>query len=121
MNLARQTVTLRGYLGRDVEVSNEPDVVLVLLLESATLDEPTGLHIDRTTQIPGVFAAPDYSGAHIHLQEGDYIEVEGELCLCEQDGPVVSSRNPRVMRVAGIKVRATHIRELVAATASAAS
>jgi hypothetical protein len=121
MNLARRTVTLRGYLGRDVEVSGEPYVVLALLIESAISDKATGLHIARTTQIPVVCSTPDYSCAHSHLKEGDYIEVEGVLCLCEEDGPVVWSRDPRVMRVAGIKVRATHIRELNAPEARVAS
>lgn len=101
MNLARRTVTLRGYLGRDVEVSGEPYVVLALLIESAISDKATGLRIARTTQVPVVCSALDYSCAHSHLKEGDYIEVEGVLCLCEE---VVWSREPRVMRVAGIKV-----------------
>jgi hypothetical protein len=117
MNLARRTVILRGYLGRDVEVSGEPCVVLALLIESAISDKATGLRIARTTQVPVVCCAPDYSGAHSHLN----IEVEGELCFCEEDGPVVWSRDPRVMRVAGIKVRATHVREVNTPEASAAS
>ena len=121
MNLARQTVTLRGYLGRDAEVSGESYVVLALLIESAISDKATGLRVARTTQVPVVCCAPDYSGAHSHLKEGGYIEVEGELCLCEEDGPVVWSRDPRVMRVAGIKVRATHVREVNTPEASAAS
>lgn len=120
MNLVRQTVTLRGYLGRDVEVSGEPCVFLALLMESAISDKPTGLCIARTTQVPVVCLGPDYSGAHSHMKEGDYIEVEGELRLCEEDGPVVWSRDPRVMRVAGIKVHATHVREVTPPPACAA-
>ncbi len=120
MNLTRQTVTLRGYLGRDVEVSGEPYVVLALLIESVISDKPTGLRVARTTQVPVVCFGPDYSGAHSHMKEGDYIEVEGELCLCEEDGPVVWSRDPHVMRVAGIKVCATHVCEVNAPAASTA-
>ena len=120
MNLARQTIKLRGYVGRDVEVSSEPYVVLALLMESAISDNPTRLRVARTTQVPVVCCAPDYSGTHSHMKEGDYIEVEGELCLCEEDGPVVWCRDPRVMRVAGIKVRATHVREVNTPEASAA-
>jgi hypothetical protein len=86
MNLARRTVTLRGYLGRDVEVSGEPYVVLALLIESAISDKATGLRIARTTQVPVVCCAPDYSGAHSHMKEGGYIEVEGELCCARRMG-----------------------------------
>jgi len=121
MNLTRQPVTLRGYLGRDVEVSGEPYVVLALIIESATWDEPTGLCIARTTQVPVVCSPLDDSGACSPLKESDYIEVEGELCLCEEDGPVIWSHNPRVMRVAGIKIRATHIRELNTPAVNAAN
>jgi len=121
MNLTKQPVTLRGYLDRDVEVSGEPYVVLALIIESAMWDEPTSLCIARTTQVPVVCSPLDDSGTYSHLKESDYIEVEGELCLCEEDGPVIWSRTPRVMRVAGIKVRATHVRELDTPAANAAN
>lgn len=115
MNLVGQTVILRGYLGRDAEVptrevSAGSCVVLALLIESATLDKPTGLRITRTMQIPVVCPGPDYCGVNSDMKEGDSLEIEGELRLCEDDGPVVWSREPRVMRIAGPKIRATRVR-----------
>jgi hypothetical protein len=106
-----------GVLGRDAEVptsettNDESYVVLALLLKSATSDKPTGLWIVRTQQIPVVCSGPDFCGANRDMKEGDHIEVDGELRLCEEDGPVVCTREPRVMRVTGIKVRASLVRK----------
>lgn len=110
MNLSRKPIKLRGYLGRDVEVSGEPYVVLALLIESAISDEPTCLRIARTTQVPVVCSGPDYCGVNNDMKEGEHVEVMGELRLCEEDGPVVWCRDPRVMRVAGMKVCASQVR-----------
>ncbi len=117
MSLPWKTVKLRGNLGRDAEVSisgtaNDDCVVLALLIESITSDKPTGLQIARTLQVPVVCSGPDFCGVHSGMKEGDSIEVEGELRLCEEDGPVVWSRKPRVMRIGGPKIRASHVRSL---------
>lgn len=113
MSLFREPVKLRGVLGRDAEVptprtaGENSYVVLSLLLRFVTVDKPTGMRTVRDRQIPIVCSGPDFCGVRQDMKEGDYIEVAGELRLCEEDGPVVWCRDPRVMRVAGIKVRAT--------------
>lgn len=115
MSLLRKPVTLRGFLGRDVEVpapqtdDDHACVVLSLLLRPITVDGPTGLQTSRATQFPVVCSRPDFCGVSRDMKEGDYVEAEGELRLCEEDGPVVWSRDPRVMRVGGIKVRAARV------------
>lgn len=114
----RKAVKLHGVLGRDAGVpisetiSDEPYILLALLLESIPSDKPTGLRIARNLQAPVVCSGPDFCGADQDMKEGDRVEVEGELRLCEEDGPVVWSCGPRVMRVAGIKVSASHVRKI---------
>jgi hypothetical protein len=114
----RKAVTLRGALGRDAEaptseaISDEPCIVLALLIEFISSDKPTGLRMARTLQVPVVCSGPDFCGADQDMKERDLIEVEGELRLCEEDGPVVWSPDPRVMRVSSIKVRASHVHKI---------
>ncbi len=114
----RKPVRLRGFLGRDAEVptpvnaSTHSCVVLALLIQSVTWNNHTGLQIARDLQIPVVCTGPDFCGVSSDMKEGDHIEVEGEMRLCEEDGPVVWEREPRVMRVGGIKVCADHVRKI---------
>lgn len=118
MSPFRKPIKLRGTLGCDVEspapqvFDDNACVVLSLSIESITSDKPTGLQILRTAQIPIVCCGPDFCGAHSGMKEGDSIEVCGELRLCEEDGPVVWTRQPRVTRISGPKIRASHVHRL---------
>lgn len=115
MSLSSMTVKLRGSLGRDAEVptsgavNDDSCAVLALLIESIVSDKPTGLQIARRLLIPIACPGSHFCGVNRDMKEGDSIEVEGELHRCECDGPAIWTREPRVMRIAGMKVRATRV------------
>ena len=118
MSLFGKLMKVRGSLGRDAEApasqtaGDEPCIVLSLLLRSITTDKPTGLQIARNLQIPVVCPAPHFCGVHDGMKEGDSVEVIGEFRRCEEDGPVVWTREPRVIRVGGLKLCAHDVRKM---------
>ena len=91
MNLFENLVKLRGYLNGDPEVP-APDadihsshMLLILTVESGRADKETGAWMTRTLEIGVICAGPDFAGVTPDMQEGDYLEVEGEIDVLAAD------------------------------------
>ncbi len=85
MNIFRNTVTLRGFLGSDAEVPTSDHVrhdsfaVLVLGIASGTWKKQTCEWIPRTEWHRVICPGPFLCGFTRGMRQGDYVEITGEL------------------------------------------
>jgi hypothetical protein len=83
--LFANTVTLRGFLGKDAEVPDSSIVtwhsyaVLTLCTGSGTWNKAANEFIPRTDMHWIICSGPYFCGLTRGMKQGDYIEVEGEL------------------------------------------
>jgi hypothetical protein len=95
MNLFTNTVTLRGFLGKDAEapssdhIQNDSFAVLLLATVSGIWDLSTNEWHPRTDWHRVIGPGPFFCGMVRGMRRGDYLEVEGELREQEEDRTVV--------------------------------
>jgi hypothetical protein len=113
MNIFKNAVVLRGFLGKDAEVPTsdhiQPDAyaVLTLCIESGVWKKQTSEWIPRTEWLRIICPGPYFCGFTRGMRRGEYLEVEGELRL----SIVVDSAAPRRPQQE-CRVYATQIRRL---------
>jgi len=94
MTLFRNTVKLRGFLGRDAEVPTTNDVhwdsfsVLIVCVATGVWRKKTGEWISRTEWHRVICRGPFFCGLTRGMKRGDYVEVEGELRASESASEV---------------------------------
>jgi hypothetical protein len=95
MNLFTNTVTLRGFLGKDAEapssdhIQNDSFAVLLLATVSGIWDLSTNEWHPRIDWHRVIGPGPFFCGMVRGMRRGDYLEVEGELREQEEDRTVV--------------------------------
>ncbi len=113
MDIFKNAVTLRGFLGRDAEVPASDHIqrdafaVLTLCIESGVWNTATNAWVPQTARHTIICPGPYFCGFTRGMKQGDYIEIEGELRL----STVVDSAAPRSPRQE-CRVYATQIRRL---------
>ena len=113
MNIFKNTVALRGFLGKDAEVptSNhiQPDsyAVLTLCIESGVWNKAANKWIPQTARHTVICPGPYFCGFTRGMEQGEYLEVEGELRI----DLVVDSAAPKNPHQE-CRVYATQIRRL---------
>ncbi len=113
MNIFRNTVTLRGFLGRNAEVPTSDGIkfdsyaVLTLCVESGTWNKAANEWVPRTAYHRIVCPGPYFCGFTRGMEQGDYLEIEGELRI----DLVVDSAAPKNPHQE-CRVYATQIRRL---------
>lgn len=114
----RNSVTLRGFLGKEAEThGSEPitdDAYAVLLLGTVSGVWDLGVNewIPRTDWHRIICPGPFFCGFTRGMKPGDYLEVEGELRAMEQDRGIVIAGERFPMKHTVYAVHATHIRKL---------
>jgi len=96
MSIYTNSVTVRGYLGKDAETfatsKQKSFVVLSLATKSGYKDKRTKEWVNHTEWHRIVaFAKP--ADAARGLKKGDYVEVEGELYTSEYEKEIVQGKN----------------------------
>lgn len=95
MNLFANTVTVRGFLGKDAEVPPSDGIsegayaILSLATMSGSWDVAANEWKPRIDWHRIVCPGPWFCGFTRSMRRGDYLEVEGELRALEQDRTVV--------------------------------
>lgn len=116
--LFSNSVTLRGFLGRDAEIhATEPitdDAYAVLLVGTASgvWDVSINEWTPRIDWHRVICLGPFFCGFARGMKRGDYLEVEGELRLLEQQRAVVVAGEKFPISRSVYAVHAIHIRRL---------
>ena len=119
MALYTNTVTLKGYLGKDAETFANRDfehfVVLSLATKSGHKDKQTNKWVNHTEWHRIVtFAQPiDFTRS---LKKGDYVEVEGELRSNEYEKEIAQGKNKVKVTFRDKEILASVVKKLVAPT-----
>ena len=85
MTLFENTVTLRGFLGKDAEVPSSDNIqwdslaVLLLGVASGTWKKQTCKWVPRTEWHRVICPGPYFCGFTRGMKQGDYVEITGEL------------------------------------------
>ncbi len=110
MTLFENTLTLRGFLGKDAEVPSSEGItedacaVLTLCVESGMWWRPANEWISRTAWYRIVCPGPFLCGFTRGMKQGEYIELDGHLLIHHYGS--VNFTNPVY------EVHAIHIRRL---------
>jgi hypothetical protein len=81
------TVTLRGFLGRDAEapssdgITDDAFAVLTLCVESGVWWRPSNEWLSKTAWFRVVCPVPFFCGFTRGMKQGEYIEVDGQLVI----------------------------------------
>ena len=87
MNIFKNTVTLRGFLGRDAEapssegITDDAYAVLTLCVESGVWWRPSNEWISRTAWYRIVCPGPYFCGFTRGMKQGEYIEIDGYIAI----------------------------------------
>ena len=87
MNIFKNAVTLRGFLGKDAEVPSSEGItedayaVLTLCIESGAWWRPANEWISRTAWYRVVCPGPYFCGFTRGMKQGEYVEIEGQLAI----------------------------------------
>jgi len=115
MALYTNTVTLKGYLGKNTEniatKQQRTFTVLSLATKSGYKDKQTGQWVNHTEwhRIVAFGKPADYAKS---LKKGDYVEIEGELRSTEYDAQVGDGKKKTTVKRRGWEVRASIVRKL---------
>jgi hypothetical protein len=118
MTLFTNTVTLRGFLGKNAEappsdgITEDAYAVLLLATVSGTWDLSTNEWTPRTDWHRIICPGPFFCGMVRGMRRGDYLEVEGELRGQEQMRTVVVAGESHHVNRAIYAVHATRIQRL---------
>jgi len=117
MALYTNTVTVKGYLGKDAETfatnNQKTVVVLSLATKSGYKDQRTSEWVNRTEwhRIVAFGKPADYAKG---LKKGDYVEVEGELRSTEYEKEIVQGKSKVKVTFRDKEVRANTVKKLAA-------
>ena len=118
MTLFANTVTLRGFLGKNAEVPPSDGIredayaVLLLATVSGTWDLATNQWTPRTDWHRIICPGPFFCGFTRGMRRGDYLEVEGELREQVQKRTVVIADERFPVNKATYALHATRIQKL---------
>ena len=118
MTLFANTVTLRGFLGKNAEappsdgITEDAHAVLLLATVSGTWNLSTNEWTPRTDWHRIICPGPFFCGMVRGMRRGDYLEVEGELRGQEQMRTVVVAGESHQVNKAIHAVHATRIQRL---------
>jgi hypothetical protein len=118
MTLFTNTVTLRGFLGKNAEappsdgITEDAYAVLLLATVSGRWDLSTNEWTPRTDWHRIICPGPFFCGMVRGMRRGDYLEVEGELRGQEQMRTVVVAGESHHVNKAIYAVHATRIQRL---------
>jgi len=117
MALYTNTVTLKGYLGKNAETfatsSQKSFVVLSLATKSGYRDQHRNEWVNHTEwhRIVAFGKAADFAR---NLNKGDYVEVEGELRSTEYEKEVGQGSNKVKVTFRDKEIRASVVKKLAA-------
>ncbi|HTF65732.1 MAG TPA: hypothetical protein VK638_23890 [Edaphobacter sp.] len=112
------TVTLRGFLGRNAEVppsdgiAEDAYAVLLLATISGTWDIATNEWKSRIDWHRIICPGPWFCGYIRGMRRGDYLEIEGEMHDLEEERGVVVAGERFPVKHSTYAVHAIHIRKL---------
>jgi hypothetical protein len=112
------TVTLRGFLGKNAEapasdgITEDAYAVLLLATVSGIWDLSTNQWTPRTDWHRIIGPGPFFCGMVRGMRRGDYLEVEGELRALEQERGVVVAGERFPVKHATYAVHAVRIQRL---------
>ena len=117
MTLFENTVTLRGFLGKDAEAPTgtiEIDSFAVLMLATVTgaWNVATNEWTPRIDWHRVICPGPFFCGFTRGMRRGDYLEIEGEIRAQEQERTVVIAGESFPVKRVGYAVHAARIRRL---------
>jgi acetamidase/formamidase len=118
MTLFTNTVTLRGFLGKNAEappsdgITEDAHAVLLLATVSGRWDLSTNEWTPRTDWHRIICPGPFFCGMVRGMRRGDYLEVEGELRALEQERGVVVAGERFPVKHATYAVHAVRIQRL---------
>jgi acetamidase/formamidase len=118
MTLFTNTVTLRGFLGKNAEappsdgITEDAYAVLLLATVSGRWDLSTNEWTPRTDWHRIICPGPFFCGMVRGMRRGDYLEVEGELRALEQERGVVVAGERFPVKHATYAVHAVRIQRL---------
>jgi len=116
--LFANTVTLRGFLGKNAEappsdgISENAYAVLLLATVSGIWDLSTNEWTPRTDWHRIICPGPFFCGFTRGMRRGDYLEVEGELRALEQERGLVVAGERFPVKHATYAVHAVRIQRL---------
>jgi hypothetical protein len=105
MTLFENTLTLRGFLGRDAEapsseaIAEDACAVLTLCIEIGEWWRPANEWISRTGWYRIICPGPYFCGFTRGMKKGEYIEVEGKLFISNYSSPEFKDPNYEVHAV----------------------
>ena len=115
MALYTNTVTVKGYLGKDAETfvtrSQKTVVVLSLATKSGYKDQQKNEWVNHTEwhRIVAFGKPAEYAK---NLKKGDYVEIEGELRSTEYEAEVGEGKKKTTVKRRGWEVRASIVKKL---------
>jgi single-strand DNA-binding protein len=115
MALYTNTVTLKGYIGKDAEnfatKQQKTFTVLSLATKSGYKDKQKNEWVNHTEwhRIVAFGKPADYAR---YLKKGDYVEIEGELRSSEFDAEVGEGKKKTTVKRQGWEIRASIVRKL---------
>ena len=118
MTLFSNTVTLRGFLGKNAEAPPSDDftgdayAVLLLATVSGRWDLSTNEWTPRTDWHRIICPGPFFCGMVRGMRRGDYLEVEGELRSQDQPRMVVLASESHSVSKTNYAVHAVRIQRL---------
>ena len=118
MTLFTNTVTLRGFLGKNAEappsdgITEDAHAVLLLATVSGTWNLSTNEWTPRTDWHRIICPGPFFCGMVRGMRRGDYLEVEGELRALEQERGVIVAGERFPVKHATYAVHAIRIQRL---------
>jgi hypothetical protein len=118
MTLFTNTVTLRGFLGKNAEappsdgITGDAYAVLLLATMSGRWDLSTNEWTPRTDWHRIICPGPFFCGMVRGMRRGDYLEVEGELRSRDQPRTVVVAGESHSVSKGNYAVHATRIQRL---------
>jgi len=118
MDLFENSLKLRGVLGSDAEVSSTEEIdddsyaVLTLDIESGRRKKHTDEWVVRILRLRIVCPGPDLYCAVRDMKRGDYIQVEGEIDVFDEDRLILSDGKRLTAKRQVYGLRALQVRKL---------
>ncbi len=118
MTLTKNVVRLRGFLGRDAEappssgITEDAYAVLLLATMSGTWDIAANEWTSRVDWHRIICPGPYFCGLTRGMRRGEYLEVDGELRVLQQDRGVAVAGDRFPVNRSVYAVHATHISRL---------
>lgn len=118
MTIFENTVTLRGFLGKDAEVPSSDDIawnsfaVLLVGIASGTWRKRTCEWIPLTEWHRVICPGPFFCGFARGMKQGDYVQITGELRRSDYDRIITDADERFPVAQCNYEVHALEIRRL---------